>query len=207
MFVFCALGAQNHTLSSTNTPPRIAEVFSEKLVKSYLDSLDLPHKDVVFAQIVLETGNFTSTIFKENNNLCGMRYVDTVKQKQLRAAYRRTIAVGERYGHAVYANWRHSITDYMYWQQMFKKNPVSEMSESQYLAMLGKVYATDNRYVNSLKYLMNKDATDNINTKRADRGVKKSRKNVQRNSSNTRMSKVYYLVSFEPRYTIEGIKE
>lgn len=57
---------------------------------------------IIFAQAAHETGNFTSTIFKENNNLFGMKL----------PRIRPTTAIGENKGHAVYRNTLDSIKDF-----------------------------------------------------------------------------------------------
>lgn len=57
---------------------------------------------MIFAQAAHETGNFTSDIFKENNNLFGMKL----------ARVRKTTAIGENRGHAVYKSIEDSIADY-----------------------------------------------------------------------------------------------
>lgn len=53
------------------------------------------------AQAAHETANFTSSIFKENNNLFGMK----------RPVIRQTTAIGENKGHAVYSSIEDSIKD------------------------------------------------------------------------------------------------
>ena len=57
---------------------------------------------LITAQAGFETGNFTSVIFKENNNLFGMKL----------PRVRKTTAIGENRGHAVYKNLEDSIKDY-----------------------------------------------------------------------------------------------
>ena len=58
-------------------------------------------QDVFVAVSKCETGNYTSRIFKNNNNLFGMR-LPTVRQ---------TTATGANLGHAVYSNRIDSIYD------------------------------------------------------------------------------------------------
>lgn len=62
---------------------------------------------MVFSQAAFETGNFTSEIFKENKNLFGMKL----------AKVRKTTAIGEARGHAVYRTWEDSIKDYWLYNQ------------------------------------------------------------------------------------------
>jgi len=56
----------------------------------------------VFAQAAFETGNFTSDIFKENNNLFGMKL----------PRVRQTLATGENRGHATFKSIADSIEDF-----------------------------------------------------------------------------------------------
>lgn len=65
---------------------------------------------LLYAQAYLETGGFTSAIFKENNNLFGM------KQPQVR----KTTATGNNRGHATYSTVFHSVYDYFLRQIEFK---------------------------------------------------------------------------------------
>lgn len=55
---------------------------------------------LITSQAAHETANFSSKIFKENNNLFGYKYAG---QK---------IAIGSRYGHAYYKSIEDSIEDY-----------------------------------------------------------------------------------------------
>lgn len=56
---------------------------------------------ILIAQSAFETGNFTSKIFIENNNLFGMRL----------PRVRETTATGEKHGHATYSSLEDSIKD------------------------------------------------------------------------------------------------
>ena len=97
--------------------------------------------DVVFAQAVLESGQFTSKLFKSANNLFGMK-IPTKRESS---------AIGQtKSGYSKYDDWNFSVYDYFLWQDyMFKKK--SDLTKKEYLALLGKVYAEDKRYVSSLK--------------------------------------------------------
>lgn len=65
------------------------------------------YPEIVFAQGVLESGHFKSDLFRNNNNVFGMR------QPKLR----KTTATGKRKGYAVYDNWIESVRDYKLWQE------------------------------------------------------------------------------------------
>jgi uncharacterized FlgJ-related protein len=56
---------------------------------------------ILLAQAAFETGNFTSEIFKDNNNMFGMKL-----PKQ-----RKTTAIGEKHGHATYNSIEENIED------------------------------------------------------------------------------------------------
>jgi uncharacterized FlgJ-related protein len=98
------------------------------------------HPLVVTAQAILETGNFTSKVFKENNNLYGMTL----------AKSRPTLAIGVRNGYAVYRTWQESAIDYALWQSSFARN----LSEEDYYLILKRLYAEDKEYVNKVKNVL-----------------------------------------------------
>lgn len=87
-------------------PNDIAIEFLVKL-KELGFSTDL--SKMIIAQAAVETGNFTSNIYKKNNNLFGMKL----------AKKRITTATGEKFGHAVYDTVFSSIQDYKYYYQEF----------------------------------------------------------------------------------------
>lgn len=98
------------------------------------------HPLVVTAQAILETGNFASKVFKENNNLYGMTL----------AKSRPTLAIGVRNGYAVYRTWQESAIDYALWQSSFARN----LSEEDYYLILKRLYAEDEEYVNKVKNVL-----------------------------------------------------
>lgn len=132
--------------------PIIKEQFLPVDVWIYIQTKEIKHKHIVYAQALLETGEFTSIIFKENKNLFGMKYVDTIRLKRLGYHYRPTVAIGEQYKHAKYLDWKKSIDDYLLWQQMFKRTPIE--TEQQYFALLNKGYAENPNYVFVLKQII-----------------------------------------------------
>jgi len=101
----------------------------------YMEMLGVKHKKIVLKQIMLETGNLTSDIYKENNNLFGMK----------EARQRQTTALGTNRGHAYYTNWKSSVIDYLLWQRKyFKGGDYYEFLESY-------GYAQSEDYINKLK--------------------------------------------------------
>jgi flagellum-specific peptidoglycan hydrolase FlgJ len=97
--------------------------------------------DIVFAQALLESGEFTSGLFKSANNLFGMKVPDT----------RESARIGEtKSGYSKYEDWYFSVYDYSLWQNFMLKNK-GDLTKNQYLAFLGKIYASDKRYVSNIK--------------------------------------------------------
>ena len=64
----------------------------------------------IFSQAAFETGNFSSVIFKEQNNLFGMKL----------ARVRPTTATGEKRGHAVFKSIADSVKDYAIYYRYVK---------------------------------------------------------------------------------------
>lgn len=108
--------------------------------------MNFRHPEIVLAQATLETGNFTSLIFKENNNMFGMKLPRT----------RATKAVGENRGHATFDNWEDSLDDYgMYYNAYLKS-----LNEESYYQFLKEFYAEDVRYVDKVRRLAEKFKKD-----------------------------------------------
>jgi uncharacterized FlgJ-related protein len=133
------------TLSNTNEKSYriVTEVisFSELNVYKQLIRIGIAYPDVVLAQAKIETGNFTSRIFIENNNMFGMKLPER----------RRTTAIGENRNHAEYTDWIQSIKDYKIWQdKMIHRAP----TKRSYLSYLKRNYAEDKNYINKIKEII-----------------------------------------------------
>lgn len=113
--------------------------FNKNNVKRLMKLYDIKHPGIVFKQATLETGNFTSRIFADNNNLFGM------KEARIRA----TTSTGTALGHATYETYIDSIKDYKLWQLTLYDE---DKYNSNYFAFLSDVgYAEDKKYVRKLK--------------------------------------------------------
>lgn len=119
--------------------------FTENKFVDELKRLNVKFPEIVMAQSILETGNFTSKIFKENHNLFGMK----------QATVRINTANGTQYGHAYYDNWYQSIYDYAFYQCRY----LSDIhNEDEYFSYLSKVYAeAGDGYVIALKNVISKN--------------------------------------------------
>ena len=137
LVVLCSFTTKNNPEPVLLTHELLYEVINEKNIK---------HPEVVFAQAVIESGHFKSPLFINKNNLFGMR----VPKK------RETTAVNKgNKGYAKYHSWDSSVDDYLLWQEFTLKNK-NELTKTQYLSLLGKIYAKDKNYITSLKRVMNK---------------------------------------------------
>lgn len=114
--------------------------FTEEKLKLKIQELNLKYPDIVYAQALLESGNFQSGIFINNHNLFGMKVAST----------RPTTALRTELSHAFYSNWESSVLDYALWQTTFARG----LSKEQYLNLLNDIYAEDNSYKEKLIKLM-----------------------------------------------------
>ena len=114
--------------------------FTPEKLQRLLTKLNFVHSDIVYAQAVQETGRFTSTIFKENNNLFGMKV----------ANQRCTTNQGVSRGHAKYNTWTDSVIDYAMYQSKY----TSRFTREQYFQYLEKYYAEDPTYVKRLRTII-----------------------------------------------------
>lgn len=112
------------------------EISAERVL-TLLDTLNVEHPHIVFAQMRLESGNFKSNIAKTNNNFFGMRH----------PRVRVTMSRGSLNGFASYDSWSYSVLDYAIWQRMY----ASGLTEEEYLEMLSEKYAEDKDYVRKVK--------------------------------------------------------
>lgn len=112
--------------------------FSQDKLVELLKDLNVKYPHIVLAQARLETGGYKSRIFRENNNLFGMR----------QATVRINTASGTQHNHAYYETWRESVYDYAFYQARYLSGA---KSESEYLYVIGQSYAEDPTYIDKLK--------------------------------------------------------
>lgn len=132
------------SFTTKNNPEPV--LLTHELLYKVINEKNIKHPEVVFAQAVIESGHFKSPLFINKNNLFGMK----VPKK------RETTAVNKgNKGYAKYHSWDSSVDDYLLWQEFTLKNK-NELTKTQYLSLLGKIYAKDKNYITSLKRVMNK---------------------------------------------------
>jgi hypothetical protein len=125
--------------------------FTAKALEDKIKSLNFKFPHIVLAQSIQETGRFSSTIFRENNNLFGMK----------QAVLRTNLAQGTNRGHATYDTWQDSLIDYA----LYSATYLSDIkTEGEYFEYLRQNYAEDKTYVTRLKALIkNKDLKNKFN--------------------------------------------
>ena len=112
--------------------------FSEEKLIQMLKDLNVKYPYIVLAQSRIETGRYSSKIFRENHNLFGMK----------QANRRVNTAKGTQYNHAFYETWRESVYDYAFYQSRYMNKA---NNEEEYFYILGQSYAEAPNYVQALK--------------------------------------------------------
>jgi hypothetical protein len=115
--------------------------FSVENLKSEIVKQGIKYPNIVLAQATWESGHFKSDIFKENNNLFGMK----------KPSVRKTLATGENRGHATFKNWVDSVIDYKMFQD---QNGYSNLSVKDYMTKLEKQYCPGCDYANKITKMM-----------------------------------------------------
>jgi uncharacterized FlgJ-related protein len=137
-----ASASATKTLATINSN----EEFSEKALLTFMKQLKIKYPETVLAQARLETGNFTSDIFKENHNLFGMKV----------AGKRPTSAIGVHRGHAQYRNWKDSVVDYALFQSyIIAKLPKNNLDE--YRGYIQKFYSETSDYLTRIDRMVESD--------------------------------------------------
>jgi len=118
--------------------------FTQTAFIDLLKDLNVKFPHIVLAQSIVETGHWTSNIFKENHNLFGM------KQARIRV----NTAKGTQYNHAYYHDWRESVYDYAFYQCRYLGGI---RTEDEYFQYLSQSYAEAPDYVKILKGVIKKE--------------------------------------------------
>jgi flagellum-specific peptidoglycan hydrolase FlgJ len=105
---------------------------------------------IVYAQAILESDNFKSNLYKNNNNLFGMKV----------PAQRFTFCINPfDYGnYSKYESIEYCILDYKAWQM---QNAYNIYTEEGYFNLLSNIYAEDKNYINKLKKIRNENKSRN----------------------------------------------
>ena len=116
---------------------------SDEILYNYLKTMRVPHADIIVAQAHLESQNFTSNLFKRQNNFLGMKI-----------SSQRISTTGQGKGeYKDYTNWQECTTDYIFWMNHYQAH---KLNRDEYFNLLGKIYAEDPEYVKKLKGIISK---------------------------------------------------
>ena len=117
------------------------ELSDREIARHFINLYNIQHPHIVYAQFLLESGYASSRIFREYNNLFGMK---APRVRLTTSIHNR----GDKW--AKFTSIESAVIDYMIWQRLF----ANELSETDYFAFLGRVYAEDPQYINKLKVLI-----------------------------------------------------
>lgn len=123
--------------------------FNKNELVAYLKQLNVMHPEIVMAQAELESGHFTSKIYRENNNMFGMK----------EAVSRATTAKGTQNGHALYDDWRQSVLDYALYQNRYL---ASLKTKDDYFQYLNQTYAEVPDYTARVKRILNEEKLEEL---------------------------------------------
>lgn len=108
----------------------------------FMDSINIKYPQIVLAQAILESNNFSSNVFKTHNNIFGMKI--PAKRPSFRTLNTNTT-------YSSYKSWKHSVIDYGFYQSSFI---YKIKNEEEYLKYLAKNYCTDKNYIRKLQELI-----------------------------------------------------
>ena len=143
VFFLSFIAAKNPEKEYVHTEIVINKEHNQSKLFERIDELPFKYPEIVKAQMVLETGNFKSVVYKTNNNVFGMRL----------AKQRITLATGDNLKHAVYKNVEESIIDRLIYEAKYMNN----LSKEEYYSFLDKLYATGDNYSKTLKQIIKKN--------------------------------------------------
>lgn len=139
LFLTCTIFAGILFTNGTTVESSIKNMkCTKESVYMALKELDIQHPDIVYAQIIIESANLNSKLYKTNNNIIGMKHPKR----------RLTTSEGSKNGYAYYKDWYSCLEDYAIYQQYVLKDKI--VSRSQYLYFLKKNYAKDPKYKQKL---------------------------------------------------------
>lgn len=120
------------------------EIFTTSNLIKFIEENEIKYPKVTRAIAMHESANFSSKLFRTNNNLFGM----------IKAEKRPTTALGSKRGYAYYKTWQESVLDY----KLFQIHTVKILdSESGFLKWIGKHYTKkDPKYLIKIKYILSK---------------------------------------------------
>lgn len=118
-----------------NTPKEI----NDSILYQFLLNNNAWYPDILLKQAKIESANYSSNVYKNTNNLYGMKRVGKRQTTQLNNTYN---------GYGSYNNWCLSVLDRMLWDIFIFKG--KKPSKEEYLNAMN-IYAEDEFYIQKLK--------------------------------------------------------
>lgn len=123
--------------SEENIELKLDTNFSEEAFIEEVKRYNFKYPEIIIAQARIESNNFKSPIFKECNNIFGMK----------EARKRLNLAEGSCRGHAYYSSWKASLQD----RALYEASYTHKIgSRDQYITYLDRLYAEDGSYAEKL---------------------------------------------------------
>lgn len=115
------------------------EEINDSTLYSLLVEIGAWYPELLVKQAKLESANYQSSVYTNNNNLYGMRNVYS----------RPTTQINTKNGYGVYHNWQLSAIDRVLWdEEIFDSQPETE---DEYLDFIAAIYAEDPNYISKVK--------------------------------------------------------
>jgi hypothetical protein len=114
------------------------EEVNDSILYAFLVENKAWYPDILLKQAKIESGDYKSNVFKNSNNLYGMK----------RVGLRNSTQRGTYNGYGVYDNWCLSVLDRMLWDIFRFDN--EKPSEEEYLKAM-RIYAEDTDYIRKIK--------------------------------------------------------
>jgi hypothetical protein len=114
------------------------EQINDSILYLFLKDNNAWYPEILLKQAKLESGNYTSNVYKNTNNLYGMKKVGSRQTTQLNTTYN---------GYGCYTNWCESVLDRILWD-MDRFNNTKPTKEEYFKAI--SIYAEAENYVELL---------------------------------------------------------
>ena len=115
------------------------EEINDSILYLFLRDNNAWYPEILLKQAKIESGNYTSNVYINTNNLYGMKKVGKRQTTQLNNTYN---------GYGCYTNWCESVLDRMLWDVFYFKN--KKPTEEEYLKAMS-IYAEADNYTELLK--------------------------------------------------------
>ena len=122
-------------ITQAQHPDSVKVYVTKDQVFDYAKQIGIQHPDIVSLQFVIETGNCSSNLCRNYNNLFGFK----------RHSRKASFSIGVTSSNfAIYPDWKSSVADYLIWQILYCR----DLSKEDYIKYLKRNYLIGNGYDN-----------------------------------------------------------